>query len=132
MPIFGVQNFTLNQYLGLWITTWTKIQYFGSTNLKKGRIQTGKFAECAGNLSYIQISCTAVFVSLNNSSIVYFCCFMKILQLEPWLKFKVDGREIGYARQTFQSGEESWNLRRISKVLDSIFGVLKTLVIHNI
>ena len=67
-------------------------------------IQIGKFAECAGDLSCIQISCTAVFVSLNNSSIVSFCCFTKILWLEPWLKFKVRGREIGRARQTFQSG----------------------------
>ena len=37
MPIFGFQIFTLNQYLRFVITT-TKIQYFGSTNLNKGRI----------------------------------------------------------------------------------------------
>ena len=66
--------------------------------------QIGKFAECAGDLSYVQIACAAVFVSLNNSSIVSFCCFTKISRLEPRLKFKVRGREIGRARQTFQSG----------------------------
>ena len=54
--------------------------------------------------TYIQISCAAVFVSLNNSSIFSCCCFAKILRLEPQLKFKVRGREIGHARQTFQSG----------------------------
>ena len=64
----------------------------------------GKFAECAGDLSYVGIACAAVFVSLNNSSIVSFCCFTKISRLEPRLKFKVRGREIGRARQTFQSG----------------------------
>ena len=62
--------------------------------------QIGKFAECAGDLSYVQIACAAVFVSLNNGSIVSFCCFTKISRL----KFKVRGREIGRARQTFQSG----------------------------
>ena len=66
--------------------------------------QIGKFAECAGDLSYVQIACVAVFVSLNNSSIVSFCCATKISRLEPRLKFKVRGREIGRARQTFQSG----------------------------
>ena len=66
--------------------------------------QIGKFAECAGDLSYVEIACAAVFVSLNNSSIVSFCCFTKISRLEPRLKFKVRGREIGRARQTFQSG----------------------------
>ena len=66
--------------------------------------QIGKFAECAGDLSYVQIVCAAAFVSLNNSSIVSFCCFTKISWLEPRLKFKVRGREIGRARQTFQSG----------------------------
>ena len=66
--------------------------------------QIGKFAECVGDLSYIQIACAAVFVPLNNSSIVSFCCFTKISRLEPRLKFKVRGREIGRARQTFQSG----------------------------
>ena len=39
--------------------------------------QIGKFAECAGDLSFVQIACAAVFVSLNNSSIVSFCSFMK-------------------------------------------------------
>ena len=67
-------------------------------------LQIGKFAECAGDLSFVQIACAAVFVSLNNSSIVSFCCFTKISRLEPRLKFKVRGREIGRARQTFQSG----------------------------
>ena len=43
-------------------------------------------------------------MSLNNSSIVSFCCFTKISLLEPRLKFKVRGREIGRARQTFQFG----------------------------
>ena len=43
-------------------------------------------------------------MSLNNSSIVSFCCYTKIVRLEPRLKFKVRGREIGRARQTFQSG----------------------------
>ena len=66
--------------------------------------QIGKFAECAGDLSYVQIACAAVLVPLNNSSIVSFCCFTKISRLEPRLKFKVRGREIGRARQTFQSG----------------------------
>ena len=66
--------------------------------------QIGKFAECAGDLSFVQIACAAVFVSLNNSSIVSFCCATKISRLEPRLKFKVRGREIGRARQTFQSG----------------------------
>ena len=51
------------------------------------------------------IACAAVFVSLNNSSIVSYCCYTKILRLEPRLKFKVRGREIGRARQTFQSGK---------------------------
>ena len=69
--------------------------------------QIGKFAECAGDLSYVQIVCAAAFVSLNNSSIVSFCCFTKISRLEPWLKFKVRGREIGRARQTFQSGHQN-------------------------
>ena len=67
-------------------------------------LQIGKFAECAGDLSFVQIACTAVFASLNNSSIVSFCCFTKILRLEPQLKFKVRGGEIGRARQIFQSG----------------------------
>ena len=66
--------------------------------------QIGKFAECAGDLSCIEIACAATFVSLNNSSIVSFCCFTKISRLEPRLKFKVRGRDIGRARQTFQSG----------------------------
>ena len=66
--------------------------------------QIGKFAKCAGDLSFVQIACAAVFVSLNNSSIVSFCCFTKVSRLEPRLKFKVRGREIGRARQTFQSG----------------------------
>ena len=66
--------------------------------------QIGKFAECAGDFSYIQIAGEAVFVSLNNSSEVSFCCFMKILRLKPQLKFKVRGREIRHAWQTFQSG----------------------------
>ena len=66
--------------------------------------QIGKFAECAGDLSYVQIACAAAFVSLNNSSIVSFYCFTKISRLESRLKFKVRGREIGCARQTFQSG----------------------------
>ena len=68
--------------------------------------QIGKFAECVGDLSFVQIACAAVFVSLNNSSIVSFCCFTKLSQLEPRLKFKVRGREIGHARQTFQSGSQ--------------------------
>ena len=68
------------------------------------KIETGKFAECAGDLSYVEIACAAVFVSLNNSSIVSFCCFTKISRLEPRLKFKVCNTEIGSARQTFQSG----------------------------
>ena len=37
-------------------------------------------------------------------SIVSFCCFTKISWLGPRLKFKVHGREIGHARQSFQSG----------------------------
>ena len=56
------------------------------------------------DLSYVQIACTAVFVSLNNSSTISFCCFMKTSPLEPSLKFKVRGREIGRTRQAFQSG----------------------------
>ena len=44
-------------------------------------------AECVGDLSCIQISCAAVFVSLNNGSIVSFC-FTKISWLELRLKFK--------------------------------------------
>ena len=48
----------------------------------------------------------AVYVSQNNSSTVSFCCFTKILRLEPRLKFKVCCREIGHARQTFQSGSQ--------------------------
>ena len=66
--------------------------------------QIGKFAECAGDLSCVQIACAAVFVSLNNSSIVSFCCFTKISRLEPRLKFKVRGRFLGRAWQTFESG----------------------------
>ena len=38
------------------------------------------------------------------TKIVSFCCFTKILQWEPWLKFKVAGREICRVRQTFKSG----------------------------
>ena len=68
------------------------------------KTQIEKFAECTGDLSYVKIACAALFVSLNNSLIVFFCCFTRILQLEPQLKFKVCGREIGRARQTFQSG----------------------------
>ena len=67
-------------------------------------VQIGKFAECAGDLSFVRIACAAAFVSLNNSSIVSFCCFTKISRLEPRLKFKVRGGEIGRARQTFQFG----------------------------
>ena len=78
--------------------------FFDSLDTHHTYTQIGKFAECAGDLSCIQISCAAVFVSLNNSSIVSFCCLTKISRLEPRLKFKVRGREIGRARQTFQSG----------------------------
>ena len=78
-------------------------------------IQIGKFAECAGDLSFIQIACAAVFVSLNNSSIVSFHCFAKISRLEPQLKFKVRGREIGRARQTFQSGLLYYHIHQIVK-----------------
>ena len=53
------------------------------------------------------IACTAIFVSLNNGSIVSFCCFTIILWLELWLKFKVCGREISRARQTFQPGPKT-------------------------
>ena len=73
-------------------------------NFKQSCSQIGKFAECAGDLSFVRIACAAVFVSLNNGSIVSFCCFTKISRLEPRLKFKVRGGEIGRARQTFQSG----------------------------
>ena len=76
--------------------------------------QIGKFAECAGDLSFVQIAYAAVFVSLNNSSIVSFCCLMKISRLEPRLKFKVRCREIGRARQTFQSG----HITQAAKVKD--------------
>ena len=38
MPIFGVRNFTLNQYLGSVNYNMDKIHYFGSKNLGKGRI----------------------------------------------------------------------------------------------
>ena len=83
--------------------------------------QIGKFAECAGDLSCVQIACAAVFVSLNNSSIVSFCCFTKISRLELRLKFKVRGREIGRARQTFQSGGKKglllWNERTLSAIV---------------
>ena len=48
-------------------------------------------------------------MSLSNSSIDSFCCFTKISRLERRLKFKVRGREIGRARQTFQSGPSSDN-----------------------
>ena len=48
--------------------------------------QIGKFEECVGDLSYIQISCAAVFVD-TNSSIGSFCCFTKISWLELRLKF---------------------------------------------
>ena len=37
MPIFGVQNFTLNRYLGSVNYNMEKSQYFGCTNLEKGR-----------------------------------------------------------------------------------------------
>ena len=43
-------------------------------------------------------------MSLNNSSIVSFFCFTKTSRLELRLTFEVCGREIGRARQTFQSG----------------------------
>ena len=58
------------------------------------RMQTGLHYACrleslqnAQDLCYVKIAFVAVFVSLNNSSIVSFCCFMKISQL----KFKVCG-----------------------------------------
>ena len=35
MPIFGVQNSTLNQYLGSVNYNMDKIQYLGPTNLKQ-------------------------------------------------------------------------------------------------
>ena len=38
MPIFGVRNFTLNQYLGSVNYNMDKNSIFGSINLKKGRI----------------------------------------------------------------------------------------------
>ena len=38
MSIFGVQNFTLDQYLGSVNYNMNKIQYLGSKNLKKGTI----------------------------------------------------------------------------------------------
>ena len=60
----------------------------------------GKFAECAGDHSKIQIACAAVFLSLNNDSLVSFNCFTKISRLQLQLKLKVQGREIGPARQT--------------------------------
>ena len=41
----------------------------------------------------MRIACAAVFVSLNNSSVVSFCCFTNILQLEPRLKFRERGRQ---------------------------------------
>ena len=59
----------------------------------KAKGQIGKFAECTGDLSYVQNACVAVFVSPNNSFIVSFCCFTKISWLEPQLKFKVSSRE---------------------------------------
>ena len=39
-----------------------------------------------------------------------FVVLPKISRLEPRLKFKVRGREIGRARQTFQSGPQGWLL----------------------
>ena len=71
--------------------------------------QIAKLAECVGDLSCVKIACAAVFVSLNNSSIVAFCCYTKISRLEQRLKFKVHGREIGHARQTSQSGSSVEN-----------------------
>ena len=59
-------------------------------------------------MSKLLARAAAVFVSLNNGSIVVsYCCFTKISRLEPRLKFKVRGREIGRARQTFQSGTDA-------------------------
>ena len=49
-----------------------------------------------------------IFVSLSSSSIVSFCCFTKSLRLEPRLKFKVHGEEIGHTRQTFQVCSKSY------------------------
>ena len=93
--------------------------------------QIGKFAKCAGDLSFVQIACTAVFVSLNNSSIVSFCCFTNISRLEPWLKFKVCGREIGRARQTFQSGVtlrgNRFSIFIFLMAIDRYRGLLKTM-----
>ena len=60
--------------------------------------QIEKFAECAGDLSYVKIACAAVFVSLNNSYIVSFCCLTKISRLEPRLKLKVCGRQRNWPR----------------------------------
>ena len=97
--------------LAILITYSIRSKYHIVTKIKSYHIpkmlipyQIGKFAECAGDLSFVQIACAAVFVSLNNSSIVSFCCFTKISRLELRLKLKVRGREIGRARQTFQSG----------------------------
>ena len=65
-----------------------------------------KVCRMCGDPSYFEIACVAVFVSQNNSSIISFCCFTKISWLEPRLKFEVRGREIGRAKQTFQSGSD--------------------------
>ena len=79
---------------------------------KTGSVGPGwEVCRMRGDLSYVKIACAAVFVLQNNSSIVSFCCFTKILGLEPQLKFKVRGREIDRARQTFQSG--CWHCGKI-------------------
>ena len=56
--------------------------------------QTGKFAEFSQEgISHIQIESKAIFLTLNNGSIVSFCCFKKISWLELWLISKVHNRE---------------------------------------
>ena len=47
MPIFGVRNLMLNQYLGSLNNNIEEIQYLESTNLRKGRVvQFGAISFC--------------------------------------------------------------------------------------
>ena len=89
---------------------------------------------CGGSLLH-QINCTAVFLSLNNSSIVSFSCLTKILWLKLQLKFKACGRDFDNTTQTIQSVLNSFcffhhhshfatNLSHFIKVLSEPIAVL--------
>ena len=66
-----------------WRTKLLCSKMFGTEQQRDSpRVQTGKFAECAGDLSNVQIACAAVFVSLNN--IVLLFPFIVIQKFRGW------------------------------------------------